>query len=141
MQVCNQTDNSPIINELDASRKRILKTIEDLDKFSNKYDQAINLNQNIFGGYILKIQEEEIVDEGIKYKRRRGIAIDSNGILVEQTDLTFATDTNIIIEELKLKLNNKGLVQSTGDTDSGFPDSCPKKSTLRPIFSKCDFVF
>lgn len=122
MQVCNQTDNSPIIDELNASRKRILKTIEDLDKFSNKYDQAINLNQNIFGGYILKIQEEEIVDGGIKYKRRRGIALDSNGILVEQTDLTFATDTNIIIEELKLKLNNKGLTQSTGDTDSGFPD-------------------
>jgi hypothetical protein len=122
MQVCNQTDNSPIINELDASRKRILKTIEDLDKFSNKYDQAINSNQNIFGGYILKIQEEEIVDDGIKYKRRRGIALDSNGILIEQTDLTFATDTNIIIEELKLKLNNKGLVQSTGNTDSGYPD-------------------
>jgi hypothetical protein len=122
MQVCNQTDNSPIIDELNGSRKRILKTIEDLDKFSNKYDQAINLNQNIFGGYILKIQEEEIVDGGIKYKRRRGIALDSNGILVEQTDLTFATDTNIIIEELKLKLNNKGLTQSTGDTDSGFPD-------------------
>jgi hypothetical protein len=122
MQVCNQTDNSPIIDELNASRKRILKTIEDLDKFSNKYDEAINLNQNIFGGYILKIQEEEIVDGGIKYKRRRGIALDSNGILVEQTDLTFATDTNIIIEELKLKLNNKGLVQSTGNTDSGYPD-------------------
>ena len=122
MQVCNQTDNSPIIDELDSSRKRILKTIEDLDKFSSKYDQAINLNQNIFGGFILKIQEEEIVDNGIKYKRRRGIALDSNGILLEQTDLTFATDTNIIIEELKLKLNNKGLIQSTGDTDSGYPD-------------------
>ena len=122
MQICNQTDNSPIIDELDASRRRILKTIEDLDKFSNKYDQAINLNQNIFGGYILKIQEEEIVDNGIKYKRRRGIALDSSGILVEQTDLTFATDTNIIIEELKLKLNNNGLIQSTGDTDLGYPD-------------------
>ena len=37
MQVCNQTDNSPIIDELNASRKRILKTIEDLDKLHDEY--------------------------------------------------------------------------------------------------------
>jgi hypothetical protein len=122
IQICNQTDTSPIINELDNTRKRLINTLEDLDKFSSKYTQASQLNENIFGGYILRIQEEELVDGGIKYKRRRGIAIDSNGILVEQTDLTFATDSSIIIEELKLKLQNKGLIQGIGDTGSQYPD-------------------
>ena len=122
IQLCNQTDNSPIINELDNTRKRLINTLEDLDKFSSKYTQAGQLNENIFGGFILRIQEEVLVDEGIKYKRRRGIAIDSNGILVEQTDLTFATDISIIIEELKLKLQNKGLIQGIGDTGSQYPD-------------------
>jgi len=122
IQICNQTDASPIINELDNTRKRLINTLEDLDKFSSKYTQASQLNENIFGGFILRIQEEELVDGGIKYKRRRGIAIDSNGILVEQTDITFATDSSIIIEELKLKLQNKGLIQGIGDTGSQYPD-------------------
>lgn len=122
IQICNDTNASPIINELDNTRKRLIKTLEDLDKFSSKYDIANQSNNILFGGFILKIQEEELVDEGIKYKRRRGIALDSNGILVEQTDLTFATDTFIIIEELKLKLTNKGLIQGIGDTDSQYPD-------------------
>jgi hypothetical protein len=122
LQICNETDSSPIINELDNTRKKLISTLEDLDKFSSKYTQASQSNENIFGGFILRIQEEELVDEGIKYKRRRGIAIDSNGILVEQTDLTFATDTFIIIEELKLKLQNKGLIQGIGDTGLQYPD-------------------
>ena len=122
LQLCESTKDSPIIDEIIESRNKIIKTIEDINTFINDYNAATNANLNTYGGFILQIQEEELVDPNIKYKRRRGIALDSTGILVAQTDLTFATDINIIIEELKLKLQNQGLIQSPGPTNSGFPD-------------------
>lgn len=122
LEICQNTNESPLLEEVKETRKRLSQTILDLQEFTKNYDQAINSNLNTFGGFILEVQEEEIVDEGIKYKRRRGVAFDANGILVTQTDLTFATDTNIIIEELKLKLQNSGQIQSPGSAGSGFPD-------------------
>lgn len=122
LEICENTQDSPILEEVKNARSRLTQTISDLQEFTKNYDQAINNNLNIYGGFILEIQEEEIVDEGVKYKRRRGVAFDANGILVAQTDLTFATDTNIILEELKLKLQNSGQIQSPGSAGSGFPD-------------------
>jgi len=122
LEVCENTQDSPILEEVKNLRSRLTQTISDLQEFTKNYDQAVKNNLNTYGGFILEIQEEEIVDEGIKYNRRRGVAFDVNGILVAQTDLTFATDKNIIIEELKLKLQNSGLIQSPGSAGSGFPD-------------------
>ena len=53
-----------------------------------------------------------MVDTTIVNKRRRGIAVDQNGAIVAQSDLTFATNTSIIIEEVKVKLVSSGLVKS-----------------------------
>ena len=114
--------NSPLVEVVRTARLRTVNTINELNNFMNKFNQSRALNLNTVGGFILQIQEEELVDEGIKYRRRRGIALDSNGILVEQTDLTFATDINIILEELKLKLQNRGYIQSTPTTGTGYPD-------------------
>lgn len=133
----NPNKNSPLIEEIKKARSKITSTIEDLNLFINKYNQARALNLNTVGGYILQIQEEELVDEGIKYKRRRGIALDNNGILVAQTDLTFATDTNIILEELKLKLQNLGYVQSIASSSTGYPDL---DALIEDITIEDDFV-
>ena len=122
LQLCETTKDSPIIDEIIAARNKLVNTIEEINSFISDYNTATNTNLNTFGGFILQIQEEELVDQGVKYKRRRGVALDSAGIIVAQTDLTFATDTNIIIEELKLKLQNQGFIQSPGPTNSGFPD-------------------
>ena len=122
LQLCETTKDSPIVNEIISTRNKLVNTIEEINSFISNYNAATNANLNTFGGFILQIQEEELVDQGVKYKRRRGVALDSTGIIVAQTDLTFATDTNIIIEELKLKLQNQGLTQSPGPTNSGFPD-------------------
>jgi hypothetical protein len=122
LEICENTNESPILEEIKTARNKIVNTIEELDNFINKIDQANNNNETIFGSYVLKIQEEELVDEEIKYKRRRGIAFDTTGTLVAQTDLTFATDTNIILEELKLKLQNLGLPNSTGASGTGYQD-------------------
>ena len=42
--------------------------------------------------------------------RRYGIALDINGILAAQSTPTFASDDNIIIQEVKLILASKGLI-------------------------------
>ena len=122
LQLCSSTDESPILTEISTLRSKIVKSIEELEVFTDRFNPEVNPNVNIFGGFTLEIQEEELVDEGIRNKRRRGIALDANGLLAEQTDLTFATDTNIILEELKLKLINRGLVSPVSNTQTGFPD-------------------
>jgi len=62
----------------------------------------------IFLGYTLKIQEEKPVDENSQVAiRRRGVALDNNEFLVASTKLTFATDLNTIIQELKFLLKKK----------------------------------
>ncbi len=122
LEICENTNESPILEEIKTARNKIVNTIEELDNFINKIDQANSNNETIYGSYVLKIQEEELVDEEIKYKRRRGIAFDTTGTLVAETDLTFATDINIILEELKLKLQNLGLPNSTGASGTGYQD-------------------
>lgn len=122
LEICDNTNESPLLEEVKKARSKIVNTIDELDSFISKVNQSQLNNEFIFGSYILKIQEEELVDEEIKYKRRRGLAFDVTGTLVAQTDLTFATDTNIIIEELKLKLQNLGLPNSTGASGTGYSD-------------------
>ncbi|MDB4617042.1 hypothetical protein OAE25_00085 [Verrucomicrobiales bacterium] len=71
--------------------------------------------EDIFGnfselylGYTLKIQEDKPVDENSQVAiRRRGVALDNNEFLVASTKLTFATDLNTIIQELKFILKKK----------------------------------
>tara|TARA_S200002703_G_scaffold86440_1_gene74479 strand:- start:3763 stop:6792 length:3030 start_codon:yes stop_codon:yes gene_type:complete len=75
----------------------------------------------IFLGYTLKIQEEKPVDENSQVAiRRRGVALDNNEFLVASTKLTFATDLNTIVQELKFILKKKveeGLI-GVGTLDS-----------------------
>ena len=52
-----------------------------------------------------------MTDTAIVNKRRRGVALDQNGNIVAQSDLTFATNTTVIIDEVKQKLLALGLVQ------------------------------
>jgi len=104
---------SPVIAELANTLQTLNQVQEQLAAYITAYD-ANNANPNTarFGEYDIRVVDEELTDPGIPNKRRRGIAIDKYGAIVAQSDLTFATDTNIIIEEVKLKLIQKGLVQS-----------------------------
>lgn len=62
----------------------------------------------IYLGYTLKIQEERPTDQNSQVAiRRRGIALDNNELLVASTKLTFATDLNTIVQELKFILKKK----------------------------------
>ena len=66
----------------------------------------------MFGKYDIRVVDEEITDLSIQNKRRRGIALDTNGKIVTQSDLTFATNTAVIIAEVQQRLIALHLVPS-----------------------------
>jgi hypothetical protein len=93
----------------------IQAAIKDTDDAKDPLEQFLNgistvKDSNTFGGYTIKIVTEELVDEGIKLKRRYGIALGANGVLAAQSTPTFASLDLIIINEVKVILISKGLV-------------------------------
>jgi len=113
LEVCKATENSPTLQGLKDSKAVLSNTAVNLKTFVKDYAN-VDKNQQKYGSYTLKIVEEELVDNGIKYKRRKAIALDQRGVLVAETELTFATDNSILFEEIKLLLQNSGLPIETG---------------------------
>ena len=109
--VLQGNDDSGLINDFNNTIKSLQETINELKGFTDAY-AAVPQDPNLFrfAGYVIKIVDEELVDEGIKNKRRRAIAFDNKGIMVEQGELTFASDKRVLVEELKLKLLKEGLI-------------------------------
>lgn len=97
--------------------KEMQNTIDDLNntrsqlqKFLDDYNNTKNLVDKTFGGYTIEIVTEEVVDEGISLRRRYGIARGSDNIIAVQSTPTFASLDLIIINEVKVLLVSKGLV-------------------------------
>lgn len=115
LESCDATNTSPAIEEIKNTKASLKSSKAGLDQFNANYKASTNDRLKAkFNGYVLKIEEEEIVDNDIKYKRRRAVAFDNNGVLVAATELTFATDITILFDELKLILVNSGFVSDLG---------------------------
>ena len=117
LESCAATSDSPVVASLKDAVSRTNNTKNQLTQFTVNYAKAQASKtgkERTYNGYTLKIEEEELVDEGIKYKRRKAIALDNRGVLVAETQLTFATDLDILYQELILILQNKGLISDTG---------------------------
>jgi hypothetical protein len=115
LQSCNSDDNSldidpDIIAELSSVADNLKTTKESLDSFISTYENNKKKTNNTFGNYTIVILTEQLVDEGISLKRRYGIALDKNGIEIVKSTLTFASDDQVIIQEVKLLLLSKNLV-------------------------------
>lgn len=111
LEVCESMKGSDILDEL-RKTSEALKTLEtQLGDYIRMYDSKTDPETAVFGSYDIRVVDEEVTDQSIPNKRRRGIALDQNGFIVTQSDLTFATNANIIINEVKLKLMAAGLVQ------------------------------
>lgn len=116
LQSCEATKDSPVVTQLATTQAALINLNRELEQTIASYKNKTQ--DNTFGAYTIQIVEEELVDEGIVNKRRRGIALGVGGIIAVQSDLTFATNDAIIIEEVKLKLAAAGLVSSElGETD------------------------
>ena len=85
-------------------------------------DDVFGNFQELYLGYTIKIQEEKPIGATENTLiRRRGIALDSNEKIVVSTDLTFSTNLQSIVDEIRYKLSrnlDQGLI-GINTTDSG----------------------
>jgi hypothetical protein len=92
-----------------------LKSINNSFKgFINNYESKKASNNKTYEGYTIEILTEDVSDQNVlktTLPRRYGIAIDGAGIEVVKTDYTFASDDSVIINQVKLLLNSKGLTK------------------------------
>jgi len=108
---CDNIDPA-LAEEIKDTINNLVETANSLQKFVSEYESnKERLNRN-FGTYQIKIVDEQINDEGIPLKRRYGIALDLNGVLVVQSTPTFASLDEIIINEVKVLLVSNGFVKS-----------------------------
>lgn len=111
LEACNAFKGSDVLDELKQTRESLKTTLEQLATYVVSYDSKTDPNNAIYGTYEIRVVEEEVVDTSITNKRRRGIALDRNGAIVTQSDLTFATNSQVIIQEVKQKLVSLKLVR------------------------------
>lgn len=119
LEACQAVKDSDVLAELKQTLEDLKLLRNDLADYIIQYDSKTDPNNAMFGGYDIRVVDEEVTDRSIRNKRRRGIALDQNGFIVTQSDLTFATNTAIIIEEVKVKLISAGLVQPSLGTIDG----------------------
>ena len=112
LQACEAVKDSDVIAELQETRNSLLDLQEQFATYITQYDSKVNPSSMMFGEYDIRVVDEELTDKAIVNKRRRGIALDTKGQIVAQSDLTFATNTSIIIAEVQHKLMAIGLVKS-----------------------------
>lgn len=107
---CNTEKDTTVVKQLDQTANNLATMTTQLQAYVDRYDARAKAVNRTAGKYRIEIDEEEITDKSITNKRRRGVALDLNGVLVAQSDLTFATDESIIIEEVRRKLQSLGLI-------------------------------
>lgn len=108
---CEAVKDSDVVLQLQQTEQDLIAIRDQLANFVREYDSKTNPNSATFGVYDIRVVDEELTDNTIVNKRRRGIALDINGNIVTQSDLTFATNTSLIIDEVKQKLLALQLVQ------------------------------
>ena len=110
LEGCAAVKDSDVISELKQTRDDLVALREQLTTYVTQYDSKTNSDNSMFGKYDIRVVDEELVDKTITNKRRRGIALDTDGRIVTESDLTFATNTAVIISEVQQKLIALGLV-------------------------------
>lgn len=130
---------SDVLLELQQTKKDLVILQEQLATYIIKFDSKIDPNTALFGSYDIRVVDEELTDRSIQNRRRRGIALNQNGQIVAQSDLTFATNTAVIIAEVKQKLVSLGLVQPnlvSGTTNNAVADA----TNLATISESLDYL-
>ena len=112
LEACEAVKNSDVISQLKQTQSNLIDLKDQLALYITQYDSKTNPNTAMFGKYDIRVVDEEITDPSIQNKRRRGIALDTNGKIVTQSDLTFATNTAVIIAEVQQRLIALHLVPS-----------------------------
>jgi hypothetical protein len=118
LESCEDLKDSAMIKELKIIHGNLVVNNLRLEALAAQYIVAQSKRNELnFNSFVFKIEEEELTEGTIKYKRRRAVAYDNQGILAYATDLTFATDTSILFEELRLLMVNNGMLANTGKVE------------------------
>lgn len=103
--------NPDFAKEIEGTISNLTSTRDQLQEFLNSYNSTGQKIDSQFGEYTIQIVTEELADEGIRLKRRYGIARDRNNYIVAESTPTFASLDLIIVNEVKTLLVSKGLVK------------------------------
>ena len=112
LEACAAVKDSDVISELQTTRSSLIDLRDQFAAYITQYDSKTDSNSSMFGVYDIRVIDEEVTDRTVTNKRRRGVALNTNGEIVTQSDLTFATNTKVIIAEVQQKLMALGLVES-----------------------------
>lgn len=118
LESCDRKDTNPaqqsLLSDLNFAVKQLEQTKQELNKFIINYQTKQENQINSYGGYTIQILTEEIADQNVQKNtipRRFGVALDNNNQVVVESTPTFASDDNIIRQEVKLLLSSKGLIK------------------------------
>jgi hypothetical protein len=111
LELCNNAPTDLML-ELTNVRDDLQKSVNELNNFVDNHSKKKEISNNKFGNYTISIITEQVVSTSIKLIRRYGVALDYEGKIAVQSTPTFASDDNIIIQEVKLLLSSKGLISS-----------------------------
>jgi hypothetical protein len=109
LESCNNIDPE-LKQEIQNTIDNLSNSINQLQDFLDRYNQAESDRERSFGEYTIEIVTEQIVDEGINIRRRFGVARNNNNVIVVQSTPTFASLDLIIINEVKVLLVSGGFV-------------------------------
>lgn len=94
--------NNNLANGLDSNLNDLKGGLRDL---RDQMGELLNSN-TIYKGFTFRIIEEEVTDENaVVATRRYATAVNMEGIAVLNGSLSFATDTKVLIDELKLLID------------------------------------
>lgn len=111
LEACNNVDPQ-IVKDLQDITNSLDNTAKYFQKFVENYNNKKNTESATFGDFTIQIVTEEVVDESFTLRRRYGIALGKNGSIVAKSTPTFASDNQIIINEVKVQLATLGFVKS-----------------------------
>jgi hypothetical protein len=82
------------------------KGLQELKQSLNKANVNLNNNNQVYKGFVLEIVEEPYTPT---VNRRKAVARNTQGIILLSTPLTFSTENQVLIEEIKLLIDSNNL--------------------------------
>lgn len=148
-----------VIQQLKTLTDKIKQCSTLSDDLKNKLDlqqstllDNVNLMNNslpdgvFYKGLKLDIFEERAIDPNIPALRRRAIALNNQGIMVLQGELTYATDKNVLFDELKLLIDknklgdNSNITESQIDQTFGFDSKADITAKLNSVTTQLKII-
>jgi len=113
---------SDVIEDVKNTNKQVQASANDLQAFldKKKENDLTRSSDSQLGEFTINIITEQVIEETFGLRRRYGVALNNAGVIQVQSQPTFASDDNVIINEVKQLLQQKGIIKQDNSiyTDS-----------------------